>query len=200
MTTDSDPVDTTLLGGRPRDARIDAAILTATADLLVEVEYPNLTLAAIAERAGTTKPAIYRRWSGKADLVHEAAFPAAPTAMPSSTGDFSVDVRAMVVATRELFTTPVVRAALSGVVAEAATDPGLSERVLTRFEDSFAAVRALLDEAVMRGAVQSGVDPDRLLEIIAGATMLRVLLRPDEELDQHWVDQIVAIVLHGTMA
>jgi AcrR family transcriptional regulator len=200
MTTDSDPVDTTLLGGRPRDARIDAAILTATADLLVEVGYPNLTLAAIAERAGTTKPAIYRRWSGKADLVHEAAFPAAPTAMPSSTGDFSVDVRAMVVATRELFTTPVVRAALSGVVAEAATDPGLSERVLTRFEDSFAAVRALLDEAVMRGAVQSGVDPDRLLEIIAGATMLRVLLRPDEELDQHWVDQIVAIVLHGTMA
>jgi AcrR family transcriptional regulator len=200
MTTDSDSADSALLGGRPRDARIDAAILTATAELLVEVGYPNLTLAAIAERAGTTKPAIYRRWSGKADLVHEVAFPATPTALPLSTGDFSVDVRAMVVATRELFTTPLVRAALSGVVAEAATDPGLSERVLSRFEDSFAAVRALLDEAVMRGAVQSGVDPNRLVEIIAGATMLRVLLRPDEELDQHWIDQIVAIVLHGTMA
>ena len=42
----------------------------------MEVGYADLTIAAIADRAGTSKPAIYRRWPSKAHLVHEAAFPA----------------------------------------------------------------------------------------------------------------------------
>jgi hypothetical protein len=41
------------------------------------------------------------------------------------------------------------------------------------------------------------VDPDRLIELIGGATMLRMLLRPDEKLDDAWVDQTTAIVVHG---
>ena len=44
--------------GRPRDPRIDAAILAAAAELLVEIGYANLTMAAVAERAGTTKTAL----------------------------------------------------------------------------------------------------------------------------------------------
>src|ERR1700735_5297260 len=44
-------VDKASGAGRPRDPRIDAAILTATADLLVQIGYSNLTLAAVAERA-----------------------------------------------------------------------------------------------------------------------------------------------------
>ena len=79
--------------GRPRDPRIDAAILRATADLLVEIGYSNLTMAAVADRAGTTKTALYRRWSSKAELVHEAAFPAAPTAIETPPGDITADIR-----------------------------------------------------------------------------------------------------------
>ncbi|MBJ7383236.1 MAG: helix-turn-helix transcriptional regulator, partial [Mycolicibacterium sp.] len=89
--------------GRPRDPRIDAAILEATADLLVEIGYANLTMAAVAEKAGTTKTALYRRWSSKAELVHEAAFPAAPTALSAPEGDIAGDVRAMIAATRDVF-------------------------------------------------------------------------------------------------
>ena len=61
--------------GRPRDQRIDDAVLAATAELLQEVGYAGLSIAAVAARAGTHKPAIYRRWPTKAQLVHEAAFP-----------------------------------------------------------------------------------------------------------------------------
>ena len=60
--------------GRPRDARIDAAALDAAAALLLEVGYADLTLAAVAARAGTSRPAVYRRWPTKAHLVHEAVF------------------------------------------------------------------------------------------------------------------------------
>jgi AcrR family transcriptional regulator len=190
-------VDKATGAGRPRDPRIDAAILSATAELLVQIGYANLTLAAVAERAGTTKTALYRRWSSKAELVHEAAFAAAPTALVRPAGDMAADVRAMIAATRDVFTSPVVRAALPGLVADMTADSELNARVMARFADLFAAVRLRLREAVDRGEAHADVDPDRLIELIGGATLLRLLLRPDEELDDAWVDQTAAIVVHG---
>ena len=79
-------------------------------------------MAAVAERAGTTKTALYRRWSSKAELVHEAAFPAAPTALEAPAGDIAADVRAMIAAARDVFTSPLVRAALPGLIADMAAD------------------------------------------------------------------------------
>jgi AcrR family transcriptional regulator len=183
--------------GRPRDPRIDSAILSATADLLVEIGYSNLSLAAVAERAGTTKSALYRRWSSKAELVHEAAFPTAPTALESPAGDIAADIAMMIEATRDVFTTPVVRAALPGLVVDMTADPALNARVMSRFADLFTAVRVRLREAVDRGEAHPDVDPDRLIELIGGATMLRMLLRPEEKLDDTWVEQTTAIVVHG---
>ncbi|MGH3969703.1 MAG: TetR/AcrR family transcriptional regulator, partial [Mycobacterium sp.] len=176
---------------------IDAAILSATAELLVQIGYGNLTLAAVAERAGTTKTALYRRWSSKAEVVHEAAFPVAATALVRPAGDIAADVRAMIAATRDVFTSPVVRAALPGLVADMTADSQLNARVMARFADLFAAVRMRLQEAVDRKEVHADVDPDRLIELIGGATLLRLLLWPDEELDDVWVDQTAAIVVHG---
>ena len=82
--------------GRPRDPRIDGAVLRATVELLAETGYPGLLVSAIAERAGTSKPAIYRRWPSKAHLVHEAVFPiGAATELPD-TGSLPEDLREMV--------------------------------------------------------------------------------------------------------
>jgi AcrR family transcriptional regulator len=201
MKADPSSVDKTSSGaGRPRDPRIDAAILRATADLLVEIGYSNLTMAAVADRAGTTKTALYRRWSSKAELVHEAAFPAAPTAIDTPPGDITADIHAMVAATRDVFTSPVVRAALPGLIADMTADSELNDRVRDRFADAFAAVRKRLTDAVARGEVHADVDPDRLVEVIGGATLLRILLRPDEPLGDVWIDQTTAIVVHGVVA
>lgn len=183
--------------GRPRDPRIDAAILRATADLLVEIGYSNVTMGAVAERAQTTKTALYRRWSSKAELVHEAVFPAAPTALATPAGDIAADVRAMIGAARDVFTSPVVRAALPGLVADVAADADLNARVMGRFTDMFVAVRERIVDGIARGEVHADVDPDRLVEIIGGATMLRMLLWPDRDLDDDWVAQTAAIVVHG---
>jgi AcrR family transcriptional regulator len=197
MKADPSSVDKVSGAGRPRDPRIDAAILAATADLLVQIGYSNLTLAAVAERAGTTKTALYRRWSSKAELVHEAAFPVAPTALAGPGGDMAADLRAMIAAARDVFTTPVVRAALPGLVADMSADSELNARVMSRFADLFTAVRVRLRAAVDRGEAHPDVDPERLIEVIGGATMLRMLLRPEEMLDDAWVDETTAIVVHG---
>jgi AcrR family transcriptional regulator len=200
MKADATAVDKGPSAGRPRDPRIDAAILRATTDLLVEIGYSNLTMAAVAERAGTTKTALYRRWSSKAELVHEAAFPAAPTAIETPPGDFRADVRAMIAAARDVFTSPIVRAALPGLIADMTADADLNTRVMNRFNDVFAAVGSRLTEALRRGDVHRDIDPERLIEVIGGATMLRLLLWPEKELDDNWVDQTTAIVAHGVIA
>jgi AcrR family transcriptional regulator len=197
MKADPSSVDKAGVAGRPRDPRIDAAILRATADLLVEIGYANLTLAAVAERAGTTKTALYRRWSSKAELVHEAAFPTAPSALAAPAGDIAGDVRAMLAATRDVFTSPVVRAALPGLIADMGADPDLNARVMSRFTGLFAAVHDRLVEAVHCREVHADVDPDRLIELIGGATMMRMLLVPEGDLDDGWVDQTTAILVHG---
>ena len=197
MKADPSSVDNPPAAGRPRDRRIDSAILTATADLLVELGYANVTMAAIAERAGTTKTALYRRWSSKAELVHEATFPAAPTALQVPAGDIAADVHAMIAAARDIFTSPLVKAALPGLIADMAADADLNARVIDRFAEAFDAVRRRVVEGVARGEVYADVDPDRLVELIGGMTLMRLLLAPESELDDDWVQQTTAIVVHG---
>lgn len=59
--------------GRPRSVRADEAIIAATLDLLAEgVSVDVLSIEAIAARAGVGKATIYRRWTGKDALLHDA--------------------------------------------------------------------------------------------------------------------------------
>ena len=186
--------------GRPRDPRIDAAILRATTDLLVEIGYSNLTMAAVAERAGTTKTALYRRWSSKAELVHEAAFPAAPTAIETPPGNFRADVRAMIAAARECVHQP------GGAGGPSRSDRRYDGRRRTEHAGDGPVHGCVRRRAVALGRRDaarrraSDIDPDRLIEVIGGATMLRLLLWPERELDDEWVDQTTAIVAHGVIA
>ncbi|MGE2834764.1 TetR family transcriptional regulator [Mycobacterium sp. SMC-4] len=200
MKADEPSADKSPGAGRPRDPRIDAAILQATTELLVEIGYNNLTMAAVAERAGTTKTALYRRWSSKAELVHEAAFPATPSAIETPPGDFGADLRAMLEVTREIFTSPVVRAALPGLIADMTADADLAGRVAARFGSVIVAMQERLNDAIERGEVRSGVASERLVDFIGGATLLAVLQSPDDLTQTGWVDSVTEILLHGVSA
>lgn len=184
--------------GRPRDPRIDRAVLRAAEELVIEVGYADLTVGAIAERAGTTKPAIYRRWPGKAHLVHEAAFPdSAPGPAPDD-GPLRDDVRTMVAACRDIFARPVARAALPGLLAEVVRDPVLNAAVLTRFQaGTWGAMHERLVRAVDTGEARPGVDPDVLIETVGGATLLALL--NGRVLDDAWVDALAALLLDGLL-
>jgi AcrR family transcriptional regulator len=183
--------------GRPRDTRIDGAVLRATVELLAESGYPRLSVAAIAERAGTSKPAIYRRWPSKAHLVHEAVFPVgAATAIPGS-GSPPDDLREMVRRTMAVLTTPAARAALPGLVGEMAADPTLHSALLERFAGVIAGGLAeWLKGAAAGGRVRADVTADELAEAIAGITLLGLLTRP-AELDDAWVDRTTRLLLEG---
>ena len=58
--------------GRPRDPRLDEAVVAATLQLLAEEGYAQLTVERIAARAGVGKASLYRRWPDKVSVVLEA--------------------------------------------------------------------------------------------------------------------------------
>ena len=70
--------------GRPRDPRTRAAILTAARALLERGGLTAVTIEAIAQKAGVSRPTIYRYWSN-APAVAMAAFLEA-TGAPDSKG------------------------------------------------------------------------------------------------------------------
>jgi AcrR family transcriptional regulator len=183
--------------GRPRDPRIDGAVLRATVELLGETGYADLTMDAIARRARTSKPAIYRRWPSKAHVVHEAVFPIGEgTALPD-TGSLAGDVREMLRRTTAVLTTPAARAALPGLVGEMAADPALHAVLLERFSDVLSrGLTDRLDDAVTRGEARPDVTAADLVEAIAGITLLALITRGDA-LDDAWTERTAALITRG---
>jgi AcrR family transcriptional regulator len=183
--------------GRPRNPRIDAAVLDATVDLLGETGYAALSVDAIARRAGTSKPAIYRRWPSKAHLVHEAVFPLSDDTELPDTGSVAGDVREMMRRTVEVLTAPAARAGLPGIVSEAAADPTLHAALLERFAHVLS--RGLGDwlaAAVARGEVRAGVTPADVVDAIAGITLLALITHADT-MDDAWVNRAAEFITRG---
>jgi len=54
---------------RRRGPALEAAILDAAWDVLAEQGYPGFTYEAVAARAGTSRPVLYRRWPRHDDLL-----------------------------------------------------------------------------------------------------------------------------------
>jgi AcrR family transcriptional regulator len=179
--------------GRPRDPSIDAAVLAATRELLVEVGYTRLSFALIAERAGVTRPTIYRRWPSKAHVVFESVIP--DIAPITTTATFADDLRAYVHRAVAVYRAPATSAALAGLTGDLYDDPPLRDSVIerswTRLRQDFAARVA---EAVRAGQVDPSVDPDALLVVINGAVQHAVILR-DERPD--FGDVLTDLLLRG---
>jgi AcrR family transcriptional regulator len=186
--------------GRPRDSRIDAAVLQATVDLLGQSGYAGLSVDAIAQRAGTSKPAIYRRWPSKAHLVHEAVFPLSDATELPDTGSLAGDVREMMRRTVLVLTTPAARAALPGLVGEMAADLTLHAALLERFSGILATgMTERLNKAMARNEVRPDVTAAEVTEALGGITFLALLTR-GAELDDTWVERTATLILRGIRA
>jgi AcrR family transcriptional regulator len=186
--------------GRPRNPRIDDSALRATVELLGNSGYAALSVDAIAKRAATSKPAIYRRWPSKAHLVHEAVFPISDATELPDTGSLDGDVREMVRRTTGLLTTPAARAAMPGLLAEMATDPTLHAKLLGRFGDvTSLGMTDRLNDAMRRGEVRAGVTAADLVEAIAGIALMAIITR-DDDLDDAWVERTATLITNGISA
>ena len=182
--------------GRPRDPEIDVSVLKATLALLDESGYSRLTLEEVARRAGTTKPAIYRRWQGRQRLVLAALGPRLGEARAPDTGctlcDLDECLKVFVAAFRRM--PPNV---LGPLFADCAGDPELRDAFMSAlFEPPRSAVRETLDRAYARGELRDDVDLDLVLDLTGSLVYYRALFghAPTSDVE---IERAVEALLQG---
>jgi AcrR family transcriptional regulator len=161
--------------GRPRDSKIDAAVLDSTQALLDEAGYAGLALEEVARRAGTTKPAIYRRWPTRQHLVLAALARDLDETHAPDTGctlcDLNEGINVFVAAFRRI--RPQV---LGPLLAECAPRPDLRQALLaTLFEPPRRAVAHMLDTAVARGDLRDDIDTGLVVDMLGSLVHYRAL-------------------------
>ncbi|MFI8437981.1 TetR/AcrR family transcriptional regulator [Streptomyces sp. NPDC079020] len=183
-------------GGRPRDASIDQAILDAVLDLLDEVGYARLTVEAVARHAGTTKPAVYRRWKTLPGLVLDALTARLGRLEPPATDcticDLSDAIKLYVAAFQRMPPD-----ALASLLADYGDDPQRRETFMAAlFDPPRTAVGQALDAAIARGDLRDDVDRDLLLDLLASLVHYRALFGHAVTSDDE-VERAVHTLLRG---
>jgi AcrR family transcriptional regulator len=182
--------------GRPRDPRVDDAILGATRELLVSVGYRRLAVDAVARRAGVSRTTLRLRWKSKAELVFDAVLPDPEILRIPDTGSLEGDIRRCVDNTVTLFRPAPMRAAFQGLLDDLRNHPAvraaLAERIYLPSIEGFS---RLIARAVARGEICRPVDPDVLFDIIAGSSLYRLTVGGGDP--GRLADQLVAILTAG---
>ena len=155
--------------GRPRDSRVDHAVLAATRDLLAEAGYAALTMDAVAARAGIGKAAIYRRYSTKQEMIFAAAIHGRALRIPADAGSLRDDLTLLIGDIVASLTGPVTSAALPGLFADLITTPALAARFAETFiKAERAYIGEVLDRAQRRGELAHRPDLETVHALLLG--------------------------------
>ncbi|HTE66295.1 MAG TPA: TetR/AcrR family transcriptional regulator [Candidatus Binatia bacterium] len=182
--------------GRPRDRQIDAAVLDATLAVLDASGYSRLTLEEVARQAGTTKPAIYRRWPTRQHLVLAALGLRLGDTRAPDTGctlcDLDESLKVFVAAFRRM--PPDV---IGPLFADCVGDRDLRAAFMTTlFDPPRAAVKETLDRAHARGDLRDAVDRDLILDLIGSLIHYRALFGHAPTSDAE-IERAVEALLQG---
>jgi len=178
------------LRGRPRDQSVDAAIRTATMELLGELGYARLTMDQVAARARVSKTSLYLRWPNKVALVADAlqhrarAVPEVP-----DTGSLPDDMRAFLsamVRSRSLASR-----ALAAVNSEIASNAELRKAWHRGLAGMLTGcLRAIVIRAIERGELAQESDVE-LLSQLPLSLLQNWRLEHETEPDDEIVERIV---------
>ncbi|WP_035853315.1 TetR/AcrR family transcriptional regulator [Cryptosporangium arvum] len=176
-----------------RNERSRRAILAAALELLGETSYAELTVEAIAARAGVGKQTIYRWWRSKGAVILDALTETAATdVVLPDTGDLRADLRAVIRATVAEFADPRLSATTRALTIETLSDDALAEQVRDRLlRPQLDAVKARLSTA---REVRPDVDLDQAVELLFGPIYHRWMLRTGP-LTESYADGLVDLAL-----
>ncbi|WP_214416346.1 TetR/AcrR family transcriptional regulator [Sphaerisporangium fuscum] len=159
--------------GRPRSEKAEKAIIDATIDMLAEgTGVAELSIEAIAARAGVGKTTIYRRWSNKEDLVVDALATLKPP-LPELPGkSVRDDIISYLELMRQESSHARTRCIINIALGESDRFPHLAERfreiaVKPRRE----ALRRIIQRGVDSGELRPDVDVEVAMATLSG-TML----------------------------
>jgi AcrR family transcriptional regulator len=176
------------------DPAREQAILETVRELLAEVGYDRMSIDELARRARASKATIYRRWSGKPDMV-AAALHGLMTDRPAppDTGTLRGDLIAALTGFCRLYERkrPIVLSLLVAIRSDPSLGRLLHEHVL---ETGITETTAVLDRAIARGDLAAAPGAGAVVEV-GKALLWHRLLLTGEPLDEPWVHHVVDDIL-----
>jgi AcrR family transcriptional regulator len=182
-------------GGRA--ARVRSAVLDATSALLTEVGYDQLSIDAVASRAGVHKTTVYRRWPTKPELIADAARMQAAENVPiPDTGTLRGDLRALAREVAANIGSDGGARRARTIVAAAASSPELADVMHAFWAHRLGEAAAIIQRAIDRHELPATVNSNLLIEAVVAPIWLRVLLT-GEDVDDDFADDIAELITTG---
>ncbi|WP_425065479.1 TetR/AcrR family transcriptional regulator [Reyranella sp.] len=181
--------------GRPRDPRTRAAILVAARDLLGRGGLTAVTIEAIAQKAGVSRPTIYRYWPN-APAVAMAAFleTTGATEAAKSPRTALAALRAQLHALADAFAAPAGRS-VAAMVAAAQSETELAKAFRNEFiARNRDATRALLERCIADKAIEAPDDMELTLDLVFGPLFYRLLMG-HAPITRDFVDRLLDTVI-----
>jgi AcrR family transcriptional regulator len=147
---------------RRRGATLERALLDAAWQELQESGYARLTMERVADRAGTSRAVIYRRWRNRAELVIAAMRhhqPVLTTGAPLDTGSLRGDVLA-ILRRASARITEIGAGTVIGMLSDLLSDEAAFDQILDQLTRSGVEVMSgVLDRAAARGEARENIPP-----------------------------------------
>ncbi|WP_077090550.1 TetR/AcrR family transcriptional regulator C-terminal ligand-binding domain-containing protein [Mycobacterium rhizamassiliense] len=170
--------------GRPRDTRLDHAILTATCELLTTGSYAELSMESVAARAGVGKKTLYRRWPSKAPLVADAvleAYGGSGSFPVAETGDVRADLQRWLDEHAEFLAEPPNAALVRALVAASAARPADGADLYRQLSaPQLDGLMTRLRRAVADGELRADADLNAVADALIGTLLFDALTHPGD--------------------
>ncbi len=188
--------------GRPRSETSRTAILRAASELLLEQGLSQISMDAVAERAGAGKATIYRWWPSKELLALDALFSDWSSAPDDKhdTGSLAGDLLALMRPwVRQLAAKPYGRV-IAALILRAQSDPQFAEVYRARFvQPRRDQAQLIFARAIERGEIPADTDIEVALDLLYGPVYHR-MLHGHAKLTDRFVRAVVELVVAGVSA
>lgn len=197
-----EPGDPPLLRGRPRDSGLDGRVYDAAIALYAEYGWQGFTFEAIARASGVGKGALYRRWTGRDDLLAQTIEARWRGVGEIDTGSLRGD---MLMLAQLVF--GLLMATHGGVSINMQVDARRFAEVraiaLPFRARQLDRLRLIAERAIARGELAPGIDTRLLTDVLIGAITNHVLATPPElepavlAQGDSYLGSLVDLVLNG---
>lgn len=188
--------------GRPRSEKAEKAIIEATLDLIAEgMGVAELSIEAIASRAGVGKTTIYRRWANKEDLVVDALATLREPLPPLAGESVRDDLIALLDVVRREAGQRRARCVMNVAMGETDRSKRVSERFFKlALEPRRVAMRRVLGRGVANGELRPDLDVELGMALLSGAMIWFSKWGPEGDLPEDLAERVVDHALEGLVS
>ena len=156
---------------------------------------------AVAKRAGTSKSALYRRWSSKQEMVLAVlADISVPMSDVVESGDLRKDMRASAQSMAAWLAAEPYAKIIPDLIAEAHRTPELATAIsISIAEPRRAHLRSLLSSAIGRGDLPEDTDLEMAQDLVAALIYWRMVVR-QAPVESNYIDHVTDTALYALRA